>query len=69
MSKNIKFIRNPYYPANFKEWDDVLEHCVLKIEELLHTRKKLNNELKQVRELKKHLLKNPIKRPNEDKEE
>ena len=58
--KNLRFIRNPWYPSNFKEYDYLLDKCIEDIDKLLFARKKLNNELKDVRNLQKHLLKNPV---------
>ena len=58
--KNLKWIKNVWEPANFKEYSKLIDACLTEIDRLMHLRKKINNELKDVRTLKKHLLSNPV---------
>ena len=61
--KGLRFIHNPYYPKNFKEYEYLLDALMKEEEYILHQRTKLNIELKKLRDLRKHLLKNPLKSP------
>lgn len=59
--KDLHWIKNMYEPANFKEYAYLIDGCIADIDILLHKRLKINDQLKELRALKKHLLANPIK--------
>ena len=61
--KDLYFIHNKWQPKNFKEYQYLLEACISDIEKLTFTRKGINDQLKELRRMKKHLLDNPILKP------
>ena len=58
--KDLHWIPNIWEPSNFKAYQYLVDACISDIEVLLHKRNKINNQLKETRALKKHLLANPI---------
>ena len=64
--KDLHWIKNIYEPANFKEYAYLIDACISDIEILIHKRTKINDQLKELRALKKHLLANPITKDKGD---
>ena len=64
--KDLHWIKNIYEPANFKEYDYLIDASISDIEILIHRRNKINNQLKELRALRKHLLANPITKDKGD---